>query len=352
MRHDARMAFGDQAVDETDGEPLDREAMAEVAQAQVPQEDLDLERVYLNQITRRKLLTARQEQDIGRRIEVARGDLTAALGSIPVARQTLFALADDARRDAAPAAELILLPDGGEPTPEKLAPIMRGFARLRRLERALERCQKRLTGRRATAASGATARAAIAGCRERAAARGCQARADRTQPAPRRVDRQAIPRTWPVASRFDSGRQHRLDEGGRAISISPRIQVLDLWHVVDPPGHHPRGGRLRPHDPAAGSRDRVAQSADAGAEGVPSAAWPGAPSRGTRRLELPIVSAVTARGRPPSGVARRGAGEGGAQPRSPARRDRHLSGGGRDPGAARKGRRVCGCDPSPTANGR
>ena len=161
MRHDARMAFGDQAVDETDGEPLDREAMAEVAQAQVPQEDLDLERVYLNQITRRKLLTARQEQDIGRRIEVARGDLTAALGSIPVARQTLFALADDARRDAAPAAELILLPDGGEPTPEKLAPIMRGFARLRRLERALERCQKRLTGRRATAASGATARAAI-----------------------------------------------------------------------------------------------------------------------------------------------------------------------------------------------
>ena len=46
--------------------------------------------------------------------------------------------------------------------------------------------------------------------------------------------RYAQPR--PVAARSDSGRQHRPDEGGRSIPVPARVQVLDLRHLVDPPG--------------------------------------------------------------------------------------------------------------------
>ena len=46
----------------------------------VPDIEIDLVRTYLTSIAKRKLLTAREEQEIGRRIEVARGELLAAIG--------------------------------------------------------------------------------------------------------------------------------------------------------------------------------------------------------------------------------------------------------------------------------
>jgi RNA polymerase primary sigma factor len=119
---------------------------------------LDLVRVYLTHIGRRKLLTARQEQEIGRKIEVARGELLAALVVIPAARRTLLSLADTIRRHAAPAAELILLPDGGELKPEKIDPVMRAFARVRRLEGQIETHRERIASRRSTPESRARAR--------------------------------------------------------------------------------------------------------------------------------------------------------------------------------------------------
>src|SRR5687767_3858449 len=77
-----------QLIDELDesGAPPDAGRM--------PAEDVDLVRVYLKQIGRRKLLKARDERELGARIEGARGDVLAALGAIPAARNTLLALAD------------------------------------------------------------------------------------------------------------------------------------------------------------------------------------------------------------------------------------------------------------------
>ena len=80
----------------------------------------DVASIDLKHIGRRKLLTAQQEQEIGRKMEVARGELLAALAAIPAARQTLLSLADAVRHQAVPAVELILLPDGGELKPEKI----------------------------------------------------------------------------------------------------------------------------------------------------------------------------------------------------------------------------------------
>jgi RNA polymerase primary sigma factor len=139
-------AFEDQHLDE--GREADEPDEVDAADADQPDsrlgpDDLDLVRVYLGHIGRRKLLKAHEEQEIGRRIEQARADLIAELATIPAARATLLALAEQVRTDAAPAAELILLPDGGELKPEHIAPVLRAFARIKRLDRAIEQARHR-----------------------------------------------------------------------------------------------------------------------------------------------------------------------------------------------------------------
>ena len=154
-------AFEEQSLEEADREALEPEEIEEAPEARLAPEDLDLVRVYLKHIGRRKLLTAKQEQEIGRRIEVTRGELLAELAIIPAARQTLLSLADAVGRQAAPAAELILLPDGGELKPEKINPVLRALARVRLLERQVEAYRARLANRRSTAASRARFRQQI-----------------------------------------------------------------------------------------------------------------------------------------------------------------------------------------------
>ncbi len=61
-------------------------------------QDVDLVRLYLTNISQHRLLKAAEEQEIGRRIELARGDLLAEVVSIPCGRQTLLALARNVRR--------------------------------------------------------------------------------------------------------------------------------------------------------------------------------------------------------------------------------------------------------------
>jgi hypothetical protein len=96
-------------------------------------EDGDLVRVYLKHIGKRPLLKAKDEQEIGLRIEKARGELLAALGSIPVARQSLLDLAAKVKNGQTPAAELILLPDGGELKQDNVEPVLKALASVQRL---------------------------------------------------------------------------------------------------------------------------------------------------------------------------------------------------------------------------
>jgi len=122
------------AEDEESEPPVDAPA--------VSHEDADLVRMYLDQLGRRPLLTFAQEQEIGRRIEQRRGDLLEAIAAIPCALDTLSSLADTVRKGQATAAELILLPDGGELTAEKAAPTLEAFRRIRRLERCMSHWQR------------------------------------------------------------------------------------------------------------------------------------------------------------------------------------------------------------------
>jgi RNA polymerase sigma factor (sigma-70 family) len=146
-------AFEEQPIQDAESEALEPEDLEEAPEARLRREELDLVRVYLQHIGRRKLLTAQQEQEIGRAMELARGELLADLAGLPAARHTLLALADAVAAHDAPAAELILLPDGGELKPERVAPVLRAFKRMRRLERDIAACRKRAAARRVTAAS-------------------------------------------------------------------------------------------------------------------------------------------------------------------------------------------------------
>ncbi len=78
----------------------------------------------------------------------------------------------------------------------------------------------------------------------------------RGQPAPRHLHRQEIHQPRPAVPRSDPGRQYRPDEGGRQVRIPPRLQVLDLRHVVDPAGDHPLDRRPGAHHPHSGAHDR------------------------------------------------------------------------------------------------
>jgi RNA polymerase primary sigma factor len=151
----ARSADGDADADEDEAdadEPLRRQEpeTAEPIEAGVSREDLDIVRVYLKTIGRRKLLKAREEQEIGLRIEIARGRLQSALGIMPCALQTLLALYDEVKHGKAPAAELILLPDGGELKEDNVKPVMDAFARIRKAKQRLDGWRRRCEDRRST----------------------------------------------------------------------------------------------------------------------------------------------------------------------------------------------------------
>jgi len=142
--------------DELDGQRQPAPDEEEKFAAGVSRDDLDLVRLYLKTVGQRKLLTAKQEQAIGQRIEDARGELQATLGTIPCALNTLLSLAGEVKKGTAPAAELILLPDGGELQEENVASVLAAFARMRAAQKRVADCRQKCEDRRSTASTRAS----------------------------------------------------------------------------------------------------------------------------------------------------------------------------------------------------
>ena len=136
-------AFRPQQFDEDEFDTDDLEPAQHVSRA-APHEDVDLVRVYLQHIGKRKLLKKHEEVAIGERIEKASADLVARLADVPGALQTLIVLADRIRTKHDPPAELILLPEGGELRAEAVEPVLRAFARIKRRRCVIDRLRGQL----------------------------------------------------------------------------------------------------------------------------------------------------------------------------------------------------------------
>jgi RNA polymerase primary sigma factor len=146
LREEEPEAFDDQRItdDGLDPDELGRER----PDASIPREDIDLVRVYLQTIGKRRLLKHQEEIALGERIEKAQSELVATLAEIPGAVQTLIALAERIRQQGDPPAELILLPTGGELKSETVAPVLRAFARIRKRRCLIDTIRKQLESAR------------------------------------------------------------------------------------------------------------------------------------------------------------------------------------------------------------
>ena len=145
LQEDEPEAFAEQPIITDDEE---EEELDEPAEAGTSREDIDLVRVYLQHIGKRKLLKAHEEQSIGKRIEDAQRELVSTFAEIPAAVQTLVALADRIRTKGDPAAELILLPEGGELKEEHVTPVMAAFARIKRRRNVIDKLQEQMANPR------------------------------------------------------------------------------------------------------------------------------------------------------------------------------------------------------------
>ncbi|MBI2155821.1 MAG: sigma-70 family RNA polymerase sigma factor [Candidatus Rokubacteria bacterium] len=128
----------------------------------LPAKSEDPVRLYLKEIGRVSLLTAAQEVQIGRRIEVGQIALRSALAGIPMAVETLLEVGDRLRHGGIPADDVIVLPEGGELEPKAVHPVLLAFGRIRRHERRIARLTESLADKRRSAASRTNAQKAIA----------------------------------------------------------------------------------------------------------------------------------------------------------------------------------------------
>jgi RNA polymerase primary sigma factor len=123
--------------------------------------DPDLVRVYLQQVGKHPLLTKQQEQDLGRRMEELQTSLLRLFAEVPCARATLISLARKIRSGEAPAAELILYPDGRELTAPRVKPVLEAFEQLGKIHDDIGRiCTERGKSRSRDERSKKTARLA------------------------------------------------------------------------------------------------------------------------------------------------------------------------------------------------
>ena len=103
-------------LDETLDSAIDAAAEAVVPPGEEPEAEPpvhgDAVRAYLREIGRIPLLTARQEVELGRRIEVAETQMRRALAEIPMALDALEGLGDGIRRGQLSAADVLTLPEG------------------------------------------------------------------------------------------------------------------------------------------------------------------------------------------------------------------------------------------------
>src|SRR5213594_821394 len=124
-----------------DSEEDTPQAVVEETYAPSPSKGEDPVRLYLKEIGKVSLLSARQEVEIGRRIEEGQMRLRRALVGIPMAVRALSEVGGNLRRRQTDPDDVIVLPEGGELDAEEIKSVLNAFGRVRRLTREIDRLQ-------------------------------------------------------------------------------------------------------------------------------------------------------------------------------------------------------------------
>ena len=134
-----------------DDEEETPQAAVEETYAPSPSKGEDPVRLYLKEIGKVSLLTAAQEVEIGRRIEVGQIALRRALAGIPMAVEELATVGDQLRRGETPPEDVMVLAEGGELEAKTVRPVLLAFERIRRLRRKVAKLEASLATRRRSA---------------------------------------------------------------------------------------------------------------------------------------------------------------------------------------------------------
>jgi RNA polymerase primary sigma factor len=149
-----------------DEEAEEQREPARGAELAGPAKGEDPVRLYLKEIGKVSLLSADQEVEIGRRIELGQIALRRALAGIPMAVRALLDVGDRLRHGTISADDVMVLPEGGELEPKAIRPVLAAFARIRRLQNAVTKLAEVESDRRRSAKSRQNATRAVAGNRE------------------------------------------------------------------------------------------------------------------------------------------------------------------------------------------
>src|SRR5204862_5443147 len=147
--------------DDDEVQPVPEEALTPL-----PAKGEDPVRLYLKEIGKVPLLTAQQEVQIGRRIEVGQIALRRGLAGIPMAVRALLDVGDRLRHNDIPADDVIVLPEGGELEAKEIRPVLLAFARIRRHQSKITRLEEGLGDKRRSATTRANYAKAIGAHRE------------------------------------------------------------------------------------------------------------------------------------------------------------------------------------------
>jgi RNA polymerase primary sigma factor len=148
------------AIHEDEGDEI--QPVPEEALTPLPAKGEDPVRLYLKEIGKVPLLTAQQEVQIGRRIEVGQIALRRGLAGIPMAVRALLDVGERLRHNEIAADDVIVLPEGGELEAKEIRPVLLAFGRMRRLERKIARLEEALTDKRRSASGRANVQKQIA----------------------------------------------------------------------------------------------------------------------------------------------------------------------------------------------
>src|SRR5207244_1785842 len=99
------------------------------------------------------------------------------------------------------------------------------------------------------------------------------------------------PRPRRSVRRPDPGRRHRPQPRSREVRLAEGLQVLDLRHLVDPPGRAAISRRTGADDPRADARARASTDAEQARAEARDGARPATDREGTREVDRPEAAA-------------------------------------------------------------